>query len=230
LIDEFELICIEDCAQSIGAHGDGRATGLTGLAAATSFYPTKNLGAMGDGGAVLTADIGLAARMRTLRDYGQSAKYRHTEIGWNSRLDELQAALLNEVFLPRLPGWSERRGRIAAGYLDGWSSTRVQAVGRERWGSSEWHPSWHLFPALVADGEKASLLHWLREKGILAGEHYPILIPDQEALKGVNFACFGPLLRARSFAASEISLPVHPYMTDAEVETVLAALAEWPIA
>lgn len=228
LIDEFQLICIEDCAQSIGATSDRQATGLTGLAAATSFYPTKNLGAMGDGGAVITSDAGLAAKVRTLRDYGQAAKYRHTEIGWNSRLDELHAALLNDVFLPRLAGWSERRRQIAARYLDNWGSTRVQPVGKLASGEGGWLPSWHLFPATVPAAEKASLLDWLRGRGILAGEHYPILIPDQDTLAGVNSVCFGGLDRARTLAMTEVSLPIHAYMTDAEVDAVLAAIHEWP--
>jgi dTDP-4-amino-4,6-dideoxygalactose transaminase len=227
LINEFNLICIEDCAQSIGAVSRGKATGRAGLAAATSFYPTKNLGAMGDGGAVLTADAGLAAKMRSLRDYGQSAKYRHTDIGGNSRLDELQAALLKEVFLPRLSGWNERRRQIAERYLNGWRFTRVRPVWSEARLSGEWRPSWHLFPARVTTEEKASLLHWLRGRGIVAGEHYPILIPDQEAMAGVNSVCFGALNHARSLAASEISLPIHPYMTNAEADTVLAAIGQW---
>jgi dTDP-4-amino-4,6-dideoxygalactose transaminase len=228
LIEEFQLICIEDCAQSIGATRGGQATGLTGLAAATSFYPTKNLGAMGDGGAVLTSDAALAARVRTLRDYGQAAKYRHTEIGWNSRLDELHAALLNDVFLPRLAGWNERRRQIAARYMQYWSSTRVRPVETLASEQGEWRPGWHLFPATVPAAEKTSLLAWLRGKGILAGEHYPILIPDQDALAGVNSVCFGALDRARRLAMTEVSLPIHPYMTDAEVDTVLAAIHDWP--
>jgi len=227
LIDEFQLICIEDCAQSIGASGGGQATGLAGLAAATSFYPTKNLGALGDGGAVLTSDAGLAEKIRCLRDYGQSAKYRHTEIGWNSRLDELHAALLSEVFLPRLSAWNERRRQIAARYLDRWSSTRVRPVAGTVWRSNQWRPSWHLFPVVVTAAEKRSLLLCLRGNGISAGEHYPILIPDQEGLTGVNSVCFGSLERARSLASREVSLPIHPYMTDAEVDKVLSAISSW---
>ena len=227
LIDEFNLICVEDCAQSIGAADGGQATGLTGLAAATSFYPTKNLGAMGDGGAVLTADAGLAEKMRSLRDYGQTAKYRHSEIGWNSRLDELHAALLDEVFLPRLTGWNERRREIAARYVERWSSTRVRPLTREPWGSGEWLPSWHLFPAVVPSGDKASLLQWLRGNGISAGEHYPILIPDQEGMQGANSVSFGSLNQARSLAAGEVSLPIHPYMSDADVDRVIAAVDAW---
>jgi len=227
LIDEFDLICIEDCAQSIGAAAGGQATGLVGVAAATSFYPTKNLGAMGDGGAILTADAGLAKKMRSLRDYGQSAKYRHTEIGWNSRLDELHAALLDEVFLPRLNGWNERRRQIAERYLGNWGSTGVTPVPVDARGSGEWQPSWHLFPVVVSAEDKGSLLQWLRGNGISAGEHYPILIPDQAGLSGVNSACFGSLERARSLAEREVSLPIHPYMTGAEVDRVIETVSAW---
>jgi dTDP-3-amino-3,4,6-trideoxy-alpha-D-glucose transaminase len=225
LIEEFELVCVEDCAQSILATRDGAATGTTGVAAATSFYPTKNLGALGDGGAVLTADVGLALRVRQLRDYGQSAKYRHSELGWNSRLDELHAALLETVFLPRLAAWTERRRQIATRYLAGWPLESVRPLPAP---GGDAAPCWHLFPVRTAAGNKASLAQWLRGEGIATGEHYPILIPDQEALRETNFACFGPLDRARRLAEEELSLPIHPYMTDAEVDAVLDALRRWP--
>ncbi len=225
LIEEFGLVCIEDCAQSILATRDGAATGTTGVAAATSFYPTKNLGAMGDGGAVLTGDTGLAERVRRLRDYGQSAKYRHTELGWNSRLDELHAALLEAVFLPRLEAWTERRREIAARYLAGWPLESVRPLPAP---DGDAAPCWHLFPVRTAAGNKASLVQWLRAEGVATGEHYPILIPDQEALRGTNFACFGSFDRARRLAEEEISLPIHPYMTDGEADTVLDALRRWP--
>ncbi len=227
LIDEFELICIEDCAQSIGAEAGGIATGLQGAAAVTSFYPTKNLGAMGDAGAVLTADRSFAERIRCLRDYGQTAKYKHAEIGLNSRLDEVQAALLSDAFLPRLAGWTERRRQIASRYLRDWRSERVRPVAPEGWGSSEWRPCWHLFPVRVAGGEKASLMAWLRDEGIGTGEHYPILIPNQEALRTVSSSCFGALERAERLSSEELSLPIHPYLTDEEVDRVLLAIGRW---
>ena len=227
LIDEFDLICIEDCAQSIGAEKGGSATGLEGVAAVTSFYPTKNLGAMGDGGAVLTADPSLAERIRCLRDYGQTAKYKHSEIGVNSRLDEVHAALLNEAFLPRLAGWTERRREIAARYLRHWKSEKVRPVAPEGLGSSGWRPCWHLFPVRVSAREKASLVAWLRGEGIGTGEHYPILIPNQEAMRTVSNSCFGSLERAERLSAEELSLPIHPYLTDEEVDQVLAAIERW---
>jgi dTDP-4-amino-4,6-dideoxygalactose transaminase len=222
LIVEFQLICIEDCAQSIGAMDAGRPTGQVGVATATSFYPTKNLGAMGDGGAVLTGDPELAARIRRLRDYGQEAKYRHSEIGWNSRLDEVQAALLAEVFLPRLAKWTERRREIAARYLAEWPSSIIRPLtGRE--GSC-----WHLFPVRVPADRKKELMAWFREKGIATGEHYPVLIPEQEALARAGSVCFGALTQATRLAREELSLPIHPYLMETEVNAVLSAIANWP--
>ena len=227
LIEEFELVCIEDCAQSIGAEAGGVATGLQGVAAVTSFYPTKNLGAMGDGGAVLTADGALADRVRSLRDYGQTAKYRHSEMGMNSRLDELHAALLHEVFLPRLAGWTDRRREIAARYRRQWRSEKVRLLGPAGEGPSEWRPCWHLFPVRVPVAEKVSLMAWLRNEGIGCGEHYPVLIPNQVALQSVSHSCFGALERAEKLAAEELSLPIHPYLTDEEVDRVVDSIARW---
>jgi len=214
LIDEFALTCVEDCAQSI------LATPLIGRAAATSFYPTKNLGALGDAGATLTNDAELAARIRRLRDYGQSAKYVHAEIGWNSRLDELHAAILGAAFLPRLAGWTERRRTIASRYRAAW---RRDDIGIAE--AVDENACWHLFPVFTP--HKASLIAHLRSNGIGTGEHYPAVIPDQPAMQGVNYVMHGDLPNARRVAAQEVSLPIHPYMTDHEVERVLAAIKSW---
>jgi dTDP-3-amino-3,4,6-trideoxy-alpha-D-glucose transaminase len=214
LIEEFSLICVEDCAQSI------LASPLVGAAAATSFYPTKNLGAMGDGGAVVTNDSSMAARMRQLRDYGQSAKYVHSEIGWNSRLDELHAAILHDAFLPRLADWTARRREIAARYLRGWKRSDIRAITGAPPGAC-----WHLFPVFTA--HKASLITHLRASGIGCGEHYPHVIPDQPAMQRVNYIVHGDVPNARRVAEQEVSLPIHPYMTDHEVDCVLAALGQW---
>src|SRR2546426_101686 len=151
------------------------AAGSIGQMAATSFYPTKNLGAMGDGGAILTGDDDLAARARCLRDYGQSGKYQHTEIGYNSRLDELQAALLRRVHLPRLGRWTERRREVAARYSTGIRHNGIRLMGSPRDSNS----CWHLFPVRVDAERKQDFLAWLKSRCVAAGEHYPILIPDQ---------------------------------------------------
>ena len=223
LRDEFDLRIVEDCAQSILATSGGLATGSVGQMAATSFYPTKNLGAFGDGGAILTDDPALAARVRCLRDYGQSGKYRHSEIGYNSRLDELQAALLRRVQLPRLSGWTARRRLIAARYDGGIRHALIRPMGSPPDSNS----CWHLYPVLTPAGRKRDFLVWLKSQGVAAGEHYPILMPDQSAMKGVAHQVIGECARARSIALGEVSLPIHPYLTDAEIGRVIEVCNRW---
>jgi dTDP-4-amino-4,6-dideoxygalactose transaminase len=201
LRDEHGLLMVEDCAQSIKAVGD---------LAATSFYPTKNLGAMGDGGAILCRDAALDARVRALRDYGQTAKYRHEFIGYNSRLDELQAAFLRRACLPRLERWTARRRKIAAAYLRGITNPAVRLPSPPK--GSE--PSWHLFPVWM---DPARRNHF-------GGRHYPIAIPDQRAMRDVPFEAPGGCENARRLCATEVSLPIHPCLNDGEVAEVIAAV------
>lgn len=221
LQERFNVGVIEDCAQSVGAEWAGRPTGTVGRLAATSFYPTKNLGAMGDGGAVLTNDAGLAARVRRLRDYGQSAKYRHDEIGWNSRLDELQAAILGEAVLPRLRDWTRRRQEVAARYTAGIHHANVRLLRPPASATS----CEHLFPVAVAKREHFEA--HLKACGIATGRHYPILIPDQEAMVGTRFEVKGELSRAKELASHEVSLPIHPQLTEEEIDRVIDAVNEW---
>ena len=193
---------VEDCAQSIAAVGE---------VAATSFYPTKNLGAMGDGGAILSRDAALDARVRALRDYGQTAKYRHDFIGYNSRLDELQAAFLRRACLPRLERWTARRREIAGAYLKRNQESRG-AIADAAEGI-------RAFVAFVSgmDGSRTPQSHF-------GGRHYPVAIPDQKALDGVPFEAPGGYENARRLCASEVSLPIHPYLDDAEVAEVIATV------
>jgi dTDP-4-amino-4,6-dideoxygalactose transaminase len=221
--EEFGVHIVEDCAQSIGARFRGQFTGTAGQFAATSFYPTKNLGAFGDGGAVLTANPEWRARAAVLRDYGQSAKYRHSAIGYNSRLDELQAALLHRVMLPRLDGWIARRRAIAIRYLAGIAHPEVHTLPAPRGSES----SWHLFPVLVAPDKKSSFMNHLRASGVMPAEHYPIIIPDQPAMAHTRFDFTDDGANARRIAASEVSLPIHPYLTDEEVARVTEVVNGW---
>ena len=220
---EFGCRIVEDCAQSVLATFEGQRTGTVGEMAATSFYPTKNLGAMGDGGAILTDDEALLREAQTLRDYGQSAKYRHDKVGSNSRLDELQAALMGRVYLPKLECWTRRRREIARAYMTGIANPALRPIAAPP--SSE--SVWHLFPVLVAGGRKAGFLRHLAANGITGGEHFPILIPDQAAMRGAAHEICGDCATARAIANSEVSLPIHPYLTDAEVEQVIAAANAW---
>ena len=223
LRDEFGLRIVEDCAQSILATWKGRPTGSVGQIAAVSFYPTKNLGAMGDGGAVLTAEPDYDAAARGLRDYGQSGKYRHDAVGYNSRLDELQAALLRRVYLPKLAQWTERRRLIAARYLAGIRNPAVAPMAPPPESGSVWH----LFPVRVAAERKPAFLQHARESQVLCGEHYPILIPDQKALCGVPHELAGDCAKAKAIARSEVSLPIHPYLADEEIERVVECCNNW---
>ena len=222
--EEFSLSIIEDCAQSIGASFGGAVSGSAGQVAATSFYPTKNLGAIGDGGAILTSDATLDASVRVLRDYGQTSKYRHGAIGYNSRLDELQAALMQDAFLPRLSGWIARRRAVAGRYLESLRNPAIRCLGAPAGSES----SWHLFPVLVDADRKAMFLEYLKANGVGAGEHYPVVIPDQRALDSVAHEIAAPLDNARRIASSEVSLPIHPYLKDDEVAAVIDVCNRWP--
>jgi dTDP-3-amino-3,4,6-trideoxy-alpha-D-glucose transaminase len=214
---------VEDCAQSIGATFRGQATGSVGEMAATSFYPTKNLGAMGDGGAILTNRKDLYDQALMLRDYGQSAKYCHARAGYNSRLDELQAALLRRVALPRLPGWTARRREIAERYRVSLSKKVLRVLGPAK----DCAPSWHLFPVWTPPERRSSFLAHLKEQGIGAGIHYPSTAADQPALSGGIYETADNLSMARQLAASEVSLPIHPYLTLEEMDRVIAAVGNW---
>jgi dTDP-3-amino-3,4,6-trideoxy-alpha-D-glucose transaminase len=220
---EYNLLVVEDCAQSIDACSAGAPTGSVGQIAAASFYPTKNLGAIGDGGALLTEDAELAARARCLRDYGQAGKYQHTEIGYNSRLDELQAAILRRAYLPRLGDWTGRRRAVAARYLAGIRHPGIRPLDTPRRSQS----CWHLFPVHVHPERRADFRSWLQSQGITTAEHYPALIPDQPAIERHPHERFGDCPRARQIAQGEVSLPIHPYLTDEEVERVIEACNRW---
>jgi dTDP-4-amino-4,6-dideoxygalactose transaminase len=160
LREEFRLSIVEDCAQAIGSSFAGQRAGTVGQLAALSLYPTKNLGAIGDGGAVLTDDALLDRVVRVSRDYGQASKYHHEVVGYNSRLDELQAALLRSGFLPRLPEWNRRRQAIAGEYLEGIRNPALRCVGSPAGSES----CWHLFPVLVEDNRKELFLDYLKSQ------------------------------------------------------------------
>lgn len=223
LKQRFDLMIVEDCAQSIMADSEGSMTGTVGQCAATSFYPTKNLGAMGDAGAILTNDAGLLQRVHALRDYGQTAKYRHDYIGYNSRLDELHAAILRRASLPRLSAWTARRRLIASRYLAGMVHRGIRPIGEPAGSRS----CFHLFPVTVEPARKPSLMEHLRLNSIACGEHYPLLIPEQEAMRQVPCEVSGVFPNARRITSGEVTLPLHPYMTDEEVERVIAACNAW---
>lgn len=220
LAAEHGVAVIEDCAQSAGAHRAGRPTGTAGVAAGTSLYPTKNLGALGDGGAVLTADPELAARAKRLRNYGQRDRYEHDEPGLNSRLDELHAAILRSALLPRLERRLERRREVAARYTEALRGSPLRPVEPAAGRSAN-----HLFAVEVVEREPGDVAASLRRGGIGVGRHYPVLCCDQGAVEGTGIV-LGELPVARRIAARQLSLPIHPQLDDDEVDAVIEACRE----
>ena len=223
LAAKHHLALVEDAAQSHLATADGRAVGTIGVAAATSFYPTKNLGALGDGGAVLTQDAQLAARVKRLRNGGQTSRYHHEEPGVNTRLDEMQAAILR-ARLRYLPQWTAKRRAIAAHYRAALNPADGRAFGE---GASVIVPRefdaghvYHLFPVLTEtrDRFQAHMSAW----GVETLIHYPVPIPRQPALASASPAMCAVADRV---CAQVVSLPMYPALTDAAVATVIDAVA-----
>jgi dTDP-3-amino-3,4,6-trideoxy-alpha-D-glucose transaminase len=209
------LLVLEDAAQAHGARYCGHRAGSLGAAAAFSFYPSKNLGALGDGGAVCTDDDVLAARLRRLRNLGQRSKGEHVEIGYNERLDALQAALLRAK-LPYLDGWNESRRAHAERYRELLPASL--RIVEER---AESPCNYHLFPVRFEDRE--SVAASLRRQGIETGVHYAPAIHEHPAWRGHQLV-HGELPRAEAWAAEELSLPMHPDLLPAEIERVVESV------
>jgi len=213
---QHNLSVVEDAAQAHGARYKGRPVGSLGHAAAWSFYPSKNLGAVGDAGAVTTSDAALADRVRRLRNYGSSAKYAHDEIGVNSRLDELQAAVLR-VKLRHLDDWNSRRATVATAYLDGLRDGPVTLPTQPQ--ADRGHV-WHLF--VIRALERDILQSTLRACGIETLIHYPIP-PHRQGAFTEHFA--GTDLHIADQLASEVlSLPIGPHVLSEQQAEVVEAV------
>ena len=219
LADRHGVALLEDAAQAIGARqrvdGQWITTGTLGDACAFSFFPTKNLGAFGDAGMTVATDDGTAERLRKLRVHGGRQMYHHEEVGYNSRLDSLQAAVLSAK-LPHLKGWSDARRRNAALYdqaLAGIGGIQTPAVGQDH------EPIYNQYTLRVRDGRCDALAGFLRDRGVGSGVYYPVPLHRQEC-----FAYLG--YREGQFPESEracrevLSLPVFPELTGAQLEYV----------
>jgi dTDP-4-amino-4,6-dideoxygalactose transaminase len=207
------LAIVEDACQAHLATSDGRPVGSIGVAGAFSFYPTKNLGALGDGGAVTTNDVALAERIRRLRNGGQTSRYHHQEPGANSRLDDLQAAVLR-ARLPLLRQWTRRRRAIAALYRRELIGASLHVPPQQDAGHV-----YHLFPVLAERRE--DLQHHLSASGVETLIHYPVPIPRQPALAGTAPAqC--PV--ADRICAQVVSLPIYPSLSDEDAVIVATAV------
>ena len=217
LAERRGLVVLEDAAQCQGAKRNGKPAGSLGLAAGTSFYPGKNLGAFGDAGAVLTNDDALAKKVRALRNYGSEVKYHHPETGFNSRLDTLQAVVLSAK-LRRLDRWNEQR-RAAAARYDAMLADLFSVV---RPGTLEGNEHvWHLYVVRVPSRDK--VLADLQAQKVGAGIHYPVPIHLQGAFAHLGHR-EGDFPVTEKAAAQILSLPLFPEITEAQQERVIAAL------
>jgi dTDP-4-amino-4,6-dideoxygalactose transaminase len=206
------LRVVEDCAQSHGATVAGRMTGGLADIAAFSFYPTKNLGAFGDGGMVVTADASLAASVRRLREYGWDPRPISEAPGLCSRLDELQAAILR-VGLRALAGDNARRREIAAAYDRGLSGLELGLPTLRAGTDAVYHQY------VCRSARRDELREWLDARGIETAVHYPVPVHLQPAYAG-RVICPGPLTVTEKLAREVVSLPLHPWLGDANVERV----------
>jgi dTDP-3-amino-3,4,6-trideoxy-alpha-D-glucose transaminase len=214
IAERHSLAIVEDCCQAHLATCAGKPVGSFGAAAAYSFYPTKNLGALGDGGAITTSDPSVAARARRLRNGGQTDRYHHGEFGVNSRLDEMQAAILR-ARLPLLPAWTSRRRQLAAEYrakLSGAPNVTIPAL------ADDGHV-YHLFP--VRSPSRQDVQDRLRAAGVETLIHYPVPIPRQPALASEQPAdC--PV--ANRVCDEILSLPLYPSLSPDAIDIVAGAL------
>jgi dTDP-4-amino-4,6-dideoxygalactose transaminase len=212
------LAIVEDCCQAHLATSAGRPVGTFGAAGAFSFYPTKNLGALGDAGMVISGDAALAARVRRLRNGGQADRYRHEEPGVNSRLDEIQAAILG-ARLPFLRAWTDRRRKLAQRYRSALANARRVLLMSE-------HDAGHVYHLFVvrvppaatgATNQRETLRAHLASAGVETLVHYPIAISQQPAMAGWAPA---PCPEAERAAQEVLSLPLYPSMPDRHLDEV----------
>jgi len=210
------LAVVEDACQAHLATCGGSPVGTIGIVGAFSFYPTKNLGALGDGGAVITNDASIARKIKRLRNGGQTDKYHHAEFGVNTRLDEMQAGILR-ARLPFLRGWTDARRNLAGAYRAKLEGARITVPPECDRGHV-----YHLFPVLV-ENRDAFQAH-LASEGVGTLVHYPVAIPRQPAMAGLPPAAC-PI--ADRVASQVVSLPLHPALKSSDLEFVSAAVQHW---
>jgi dTDP-4-amino-4,6-dideoxygalactose transaminase len=219
LARKHSLIVLEDACQAHGATYKGKRVGSMGNAAAFSFYPAKNLGAYGDGGMIVTDDERMAIALRMLRDYGQSQKYHHEIIGYNRRLDTLQAAVLR-VKLKHLDAWNNARRENARLYNHFLRNSEIILPGEADYSE----PVWHLYAIRAA--ERDALREFLSSRGIATGIHYPIPIHRQPAYRDLGYPQ-GQFPVSERCADELVSLPMYAELTPVQIEYVAAAVDEF---
>ena len=230
---EFNLFIIEDCAQATGTQWAGQQVGSIGHIGCFSFYPTKNLGACGDGGALTTDDPDLARRLRVLRDHGRTDVYYHEEFGLNSRLDAIQAAILS-VKLPYLDPWIEQRNAVASRYQAGLGDLDAIALPQASTGGKS---TWNQYTIRVKGGgnvDRDTLRTQLKDRGILTNIYYPLPLHLQPVYKSAQSSDCNMTIgqTPRSFPQSEraalevLSLPMFPELTPEQQDAVISALKD----
>ncbi|WP_067561728.1 DegT/DnrJ/EryC1/StrS family aminotransferase [Halofilum ochraceum] len=211
------LLVVEDCAQSFGATIDGRQTGSLGAAGAFSFFPSKNLGGFGDGGLVTTHDDAVAEQIRSLRNHGQTARYHHPQIGYNSRLDELQAVVLRHK-LPHIDQYNAERRRVADRYDAGLADLTVETPFRRDGARHVFHQY------TVLTDHRDTIMQALKDASIASAIYYPVPLHRQPAFADAAVPASLPI--AESLAERCCSLPVYPELTDAMVDRICGVIRD----
>ncbi|MCF0146573.1 MAG: DegT/DnrJ/EryC1/StrS family aminotransferase, partial [Eubacterium sp.] len=223
LAGKYGLYVVEDCAQAHGAsyvkNGKRKIIGTFGDAAGFSFYPGKNLGALGDAGAAVTNDKGLAEKIRALGNYGSDYKYHHIYQGHNSRLDEFQAAFLSAK-LPYMDKMNEFRRKVAKCYIDGIKNENVILPYVPEYAD----PVWHIFA--IRSSRRDELEKWLNDAGIGTNKHYPIPIHLQKSYEKLGFGK-GDFPISEEISQTELSLPLYYGMKDEEIQYVIDKINEF---
>ena len=216
---KHNLYVVEDCAQAHGAKYNGKIVGSFGHAAGFSFYPGKNLGALGDAGATVTNNEDVAKKVRALGNYGSDYKYHHIYKGNNSRLDEFQAAFLLAK-IDCLDEMNEYRKNVAEKYLGGITNPKIVKPYVPEYAD----PVWHVFA--IRTDNRDELEVYLNKKGIKTNKHYPIPIHLQECYKDLGYN-EGDFPSAEKISQTELSIPIYYGITDEEIEYVIDAINEW---
>jgi dTDP-4-amino-4,6-dideoxygalactose transaminase len=229
IAQSHNLAVIEDCAQSTGAIWDGKKVGTIGQVGCFSFYPTKNLGACGDGGAIITNDPAIAVQLRILRDHGSKVKYIHEEIGVNSRLDAIQAAILR-IKLPLLDTWNYQRQLLANNYSESLSQVPEIVIPQELPGGvGVWNQYTIRVSGDIRNGASAKYRDWVRERmqeqGVSSMVYYPRPLHLQPVYQNLGYAV-GQFPGAERVSHEVISLPMFPELTQEQQAQVISTLKD----
>ncbi|MGB2601805.1 MAG: DegT/DnrJ/EryC1/StrS family aminotransferase [Candidatus Omnitrophota bacterium] len=216
---KHDLKIVEDCAQAIGAVHNGKKAGSFGNAGCFSFFPSKNLGGFGDGGMIVTSDRELIERIKKLRVHGSREQYIHDEIGYNSRLDSLQAAILR-IKLRKLDKWFKGRQAIAAKYEEAFAPLGI-ATPKIAGGNIH---TYHQYT--IALDDRNGLIQYLKDKGVSARIYYPVPLHLQPCYKGLEYS-IGSFPVSEKMAERVVSLPVYPELTDESVQYIIQAVTDF---